>query len=92
MLTEPSDRVNELYENASKSVEQTFEISAPIIRYFRTMETMNKYQKLFVDQRRFVEAYVLQIKIGVLFLKHVKQHPEFSTFKAANSSIGSSSF
>ncbi|CAG5111202.1 Oidioi.mRNA.OKI2018_I69.chr2.g5532.t1.cds [Oikopleura dioica] len=86
-MLEPSDRVNELYENASKSVEQTFEISAPIIRYFRTMETMNKYQKLFVDQRRFVEAYVLQIKIGVLFLKHVKQHPEFLTFKASNSSI-----
>jgi len=86
-MLDPSERISDLFENASKSVEQSFEISAPIIRYFRTMETMNKYQKLFVDQRRFVEAYVLQIKIGVLFLKHVKQHPELPTFKASNTNI-----
>ena len=86
-MLDPSERISDLFENASKSVEQSFEISAPIIRYFRTMETMNKYQKLFVDQRRFVEAYVLQIKIGVLFLKHVKQHPELPTFKASNANI-----
>jgi len=49
----------------------------PVSRYLRSLDSMAQIYKVYVDDRKLEEAYVLQIKMVVLFIKHLKTHPEY---------------
>ena len=37
-------------------------------------------QRVKTDEKQFEHAYLIQVKMGILFLKYLKNHPEYSHF------------
>ena len=85
---EPEDRIQALYLRAETSAESAFRPTVPVSRYLRSLDSMAQIYKVYVDARKLEEAYVLQIKMVVLFIKHLKTHPEYQKHANQNPKDG----
>ena len=49
---------------------------------------MDQIHKLKTEEKQFEHAYLIQVKMGILFLKYLKTHPEYSQFASSNPTEG----
>ena len=76
-------KTNNLYKKAENQVENAFKVTTPIARYFRALPTMDQMQRVKTDEKEYEEAYIIQLKIGMFFLKYLKTHPEYADFASS---------
>ena len=84
----PEDRISQLYSDAETSAERAFKTAVPVGRYIRSLDSMNQIYKVYVDDRKYENAYILQIKMVVLFLKFLKKHPEYDSYAKLHAKEG----
>jgi len=83
-MLEPDDRIAQLYSQAEQQAEAVFKPTIPINRYFRSLTTMDQIHKVKTDDKMYEHAYLIQVKMGILFLKFLKTHPEYAAFSKSN--------
>ena len=76
-MVTPEERIERLYSQAEFQAESVFKHNVPINRYFRSLPTMSATGELKTKEKQFEHAYLIQVKMCVLFLKHMKTHPEY---------------
>ena len=42
---------------------------------------MDQMQRVKTDEKQFEHAYLIQVKMGILFLKYLKNHPDIEKIK-----------
>ena len=50
---------------------------------------MDQIQKVKTDDKMYEHAYLIQVKMGIFFLKFLKTHPDYSAFLKSNPKEGS---
>ena len=50
---------------------------------------MDQIQKVKTDDKMYEHAYLIQVKMGIFFLKFLKNHPDYSAFSKSNPKEGS---
>ena len=50
---------------------------------------MDQIQKEKTDEKMYEHAYFIQVKMGILFLKFLKTHPDYTAFSKSNPNEGS---
>ena len=78
------DRIQRLYGQAEAQAESVFNATIPINRYFRSLPSMSAMGDLKTKERQFEHAYLIQVKMCILFLKYLKTHPDYAQFKSTN--------
>ena len=54
----------------------------------RSLTTMDQIHKVKTDDKMYEHAYLIQVKMGILFLKFLKTHPEYAAFSKSNPNEG----
>ena len=49
---------------------------------------MDQIHKVKTDDKMYEHAYLIQVKMGILFLKFLKTHPDYAAFSKANPNEG----
>ena len=74
-------RIERLYGQAEQQAQNVFRPNVPLNRYFRSLPSMAAMGEQKTKEKQFEHAYLIQVKMCVLFLKYLKTHPDYTNFK-----------
>jgi len=80
------ERIERLYGQAEQQASNVFRNNVPLNRYFRSLPSMAAMGEQKAKERKFEHAYLIQVKMVVLFLKYLKTHPDYANFKLTHKS------
>ena len=49
---------------------------------------MDQIHRVKTDDKMYEHAYLIQVKMGILFLKFLKTHPDYAAFSKSNPNEG----
>ena len=49
---------------------------------------MDQMQRVKTEEKQFEHAYLIQVKMSIIFIKYLKTHPEYAQFARANTTEG----